>query len=303
MSVKSEDGGLVALPTSLKEAITDLLRYTGLLYGREKAGKTTFMSSFPEALFLSTEPGTKGLRIFEYNAEKGGCKNWALVRQAVDLLEQTTKFKTVIIDTVDRAYDMCLDWTCEELNIPYPGKTSSGKEDFGASWREVRMEFMSICHRIIQTGRGLWFTSHSKEETINSRSGNEYMRIFPTMSGQARRTVEALVDFFFYVEYVQDADGNRQRVIITEGDEVVWAGAREIDSDQQIALPRFLPMLKRGGFEMLQAAFDGEDVGLDERTLKPTPSATKAIKKFLNVAALDAEQKGGRKKVRRQRRA
>jgi len=274
------------LPDEKKEAITDLLQYTLLLYGREKIGKSTFLSSYPDTLFLTTEPGTKGLEIFEYNHESGGCKNWKLLKAAVDLLEKTDRFKTVVIDTVDRAYDMCMEYICrEKLGIDHPSE-----EAYGKGWAAVRSEFMTTVHRILQTGRGLCFTSHAKEVSIKPQGGEEYTRITPTMSGQARGVVEALVDLFFYVEYIRSSAGTTERVIITEGDEVIWAGAREIGAP----LPRFIPLTKEGGFEILQAAFNGEDVGLDPKTLVPTATASSVVKKFF--------RKAGKEEARRPRR-
>ena len=285
------------LPTERKEVETELLRYTGLIYAREKFGKTTYLASFPEMLFLTTEPGTKGLSIYEYNAEDGGCRNWALVRAAVDLLEKTKEFKCVCFDTVDRAYDMCLDWVCKTRNIEYPGTDEYGQQDYGKSWKAVKQEFLSIVHRILQTGRGLYFTSHAREQEIKTRSGDKYTRIYPTMSNQARAVVEALVDFFFYGEYMRAPDGSTKRVLITEGDEVVWAGAREIGQP----LPRFIPMTARGGYDILQAAFDGEDVGLDPETLLPRRSATPAIKKFFAQARVSKPAAKPRKKISRRK--
>lgn len=269
------------------------------MYGREKIGKTTFFASYPDALFLSTEPGTKGQRIFEYNAEDGGCKNWKLIRAAVDQLEKTDRFKAVVFDTVDRAYDMCLDYVCEERNIEYPGQDEYGQEDFGKSWRAVKQEFLGIVHRILQTGRGVCFTSHAKETLVRSKSGDRYTRIFPSMGNQARAVVEALVDLFFYADYMRATDGTVQRVLITEGDEMIWAGSREIDHE----LPRLIPLTKKGGFDILQSAFKGEDVGLDPATLMPTRTASEAVRKFYQRIRADAVKNKTSKPATKERRA
>lgn len=269
-----------------------MLEYKILLYGREKIGKTTWFASFPDTLFLSTEPGTKGLEIYEYNSEDGGCKNWELIRAAVDLLEANPgRFKLVVFDTVDRAYDMCLDYVCRMRNIEYPGEDESGREDYGKSWRAVKQEFKSIVHRIAQSGHGIGFTSHAREQEIKSRSGDRYTRIYPSMSNQARATVEALVDLFFYADYMRAPKGGTQRVVVTEGDEIVWAGARETGNP----LPRFIPLTSQGGFEILQAAFKGEDVGLDPTTLLPARTSSAAVKKFFQGAILKENEKQKRK--------
>jgi len=270
--------GLPGLPTERKKPETDPLRYTLLLYGREKIGKTTWLASFPGAIFFSTEPGTKGLPIFEYNSDDGGCRSWEILRHGVKLLEQdTSKFKTVVIDTADRAYELCMDYVCKSLGIPHPGEDIGGKKDYGRSWKEIKKEFTSVLHRILQTGRGLVLTSHAKEETFRSRSGEEFTRIHPSMPGQARSVVESLVDLFFYCEYMRAPDGSTKRVIITSGDEVVFAGHRSLDG---VSLPHLIPMTKEGGFNLYALAFAGKDVGLDPKTLLPSKTAPETIKKF-----------------------
>jgi len=279
--------GSLQLPTAKKKKNENLMEYTILIYGREKIGKTTLFSSFPDALFLATEPGTKGLEIFEFNHEDGGVKNWEIFRRAVDLLEGTDDFSNVVIDTVDRAYDMCLDWTCEKHGIEYPGTDAAGKEDFGKSWRAIKDEFLVQIHRILQTGRGLCFTSHAKEETIKTRSGISYDRIYPTMSGQARKVIEALVDFFFYAEYVRDRDGNTRRILITQGDETVWAGARASMGEN---FPRFLPIEKEGGFETIKRAFEGKYHGINPDELIPAKNTMGPAKVLINKAKARKER-------------
>lgn len=282
-SEEEEDStpGVLALPTRPKEPDTDLSHYTLLVYGREKIGKTTLFASFPEAVFFSTEPGTKGLRIFELNADDGGVRNWDIFRQGVDLLEANPgQFKNVIIDTVDRAYDMCLDWVCRTRGIEYPGTDANGKEDYGKSWRAVKEEFTDQIHRILQTGRGVCFSSHANEVDIRSRNGESYTRICPSMSGQARKVIEALVDLFFYAEYVRDIDGNTRRILICEGDETIWAGARATVTE---SFPRFLP-LEKNGYKVIRDAFLGKHEGIAASEIMPGKATTETGKQYIRKA-------------------
>ena len=275
-----------SLPTAPKEQDTDISHYTTLIYGREKIGKTTLMSSFPDALFLSTEPGTKGLKVFEFNAENGGITSWDVFRAAVDLLEKDrTRFKTIVIDTADRAYDMCLDWVCDTMKIEYPGHDSNGTEDFGKSWRAVKMEFLECIHRIAKTGRGICFTSHAKETEFKTKSGEKYTRIFPSMSSQARTVIEAIVDMFFYAEYVRDPSGETKRILICQGDDTIWAGARATVGG---VFPQFLPMKAKDGYVVIRDAFMGKLVGIDPATLVPARTTTETAKKLIVKAKTKA---------------
>ena len=290
--------GHLALPTKMKEVEVDFLRYIILVYGREKIGKTTLFSQFPDILFAATEPGTKGIKVFEFNHEDGGVKDWSIFQEMVKLLTTTKhNFKGVCIDTADRAYDMCLDWVCANRGIEYPGQTSTGEEDYGKSWRAVKTEFTEQIHILHQAGLGVYFTSHAKETTIKTRSGDKYTRIFPSMSNQARTVVEALVDFFFYAEYIKTDQGT-SRILICEGDETIWAGAR---SSLAGVFPQFLPLLREGGFRVLEEAFNGTYTGLDPEWLKPSRATSETADKFLKGARVKAVRqlplKGGSKKI------
>lgn len=282
------------LPTERKKVVTDVSKYTLLLYGREKVGKTTVCSQWPDALFLTTEPGTKGLPIFEKEISL-----WSDMRKAVRALEKdSSRFKTVIIDTVDQAYNMCMAHVCEELGIDYPGEDDQGREDYGKSWRDVRTEFADVTARIIRTGRGLIFTSHARERSIRGRSGETYDRIFPSMSKQARDVVEALVDMFFYCDYARDARGRTVRIFITQGDEVVFAGHRSIAGR---TFPPILPMLQEGTYEMFQAALNGEYTGLDPTTLLPSRQTLEPAARRLKTLSRAARSKKKEEKKKRKR--
>ncbi len=94
---------MLKLPTRPKSEVVNLLDCLILVYGREKIGKTALFAQFPKVLFLTTEPGTKGLPIMEVD-----CPNWKTVLDAVNSLERLGKegvkkhYSFVVMDTADR---------------------------------------------------------------------------------------------------------------------------------------------------------------------------------------------------------
>jgi len=255
----------VTLPTTRKKADSSIQHYKGLLYGREKIGKTTLLSRAKDTLFLTTEPGTEGLEIFEITID-----TWTDMMKAVrDLEEDKSRFQMIVVDTADRAYDKCLDKVCRDLGIDYPGENAEGSIDYGKSWRAVRMEFLKAMHRIIATGRGLWLTSHAKEEEIRPKGSRPFSRIYPSMSKQARQTIEAFVDIVLYAEKVRDSEGHVRRVLICEGDETVFAGARA-----PAQFPPILPMEAADGWSVIERGWLGQHPGLDPASLKPIEKVT-----------------------------
>lgn len=291
---------VLKLPTEPKTADLDPAKFTGLLHGREKVGKTTFLSQFPDVLFLTTEPGTKGLEIFEMPI--GG---WSLpnreespygMLQVVKALETEKRFQTVVIDTVDLAYNMCLKHVCKRLDIPYPGEDEVGDPDYGKSWAAVRDEFTDIVARILRTERGLWFISHSKEREIKSRSGERYNKIGPSLSGQAAGVIEPLVDIIFYADYMRTTDGHTIRVLVCEGDETVVAGHRETAGE----FPPLLPLPRRDAYDTYVRAFRGEHPGLDASLLRGAKTTSPTLRAHVQRLArgLGKEEKGKKKAKR-----
>lgn len=275
---------ITALPTEVSEASHNFDEYSLLIYGREKIGKSTLFASFPDCLFLSTEPGLKGFNVFKLDI-----RTWKDMQEAAKLLAKGGhNFKRVVIDTVDLAYDYCMDFVCDSLSISYPGESASGENDWGKSWKLVKKEFVSVIHQIAKSGVGIAFTSHATESEIKTPTGEKYNRVYPSMSSQCRGVIEGLVDFFFYCEYVRDAQAQVQRVIITHGDETLWAGCREGAVDD---FPPILPMLQRDGYQMLVEAFHGRHKGVDPSTLlthRTTAKATGKILAKLKTEAINA---------------
>jgi len=275
-----KEEGVLSLPTSVNVPDENIQHYGLLLYGIPGVGKTTLASQFPKAIFFNTEPGSKGLAVFEFNAENGGVKDWKTLLAGINLLEKNPKqFSTIIIDTGDRAYDMCLDYVCSEKGIEYPGKDAAGKDDYGKSWRAVKMEFLEVIHRIKRIGMGLVITSHVTELTLTTRSGFEYHKIAPSMSKQARDTIVAVMDFVFCAENVQTIQGKRQRVLICHGDEHVLAKSRQIPGGGEF--PQFLPLSKTEGYKLIESTFKGNDHGINPQSIMVSQNTTKAAADML----------------------
>lgn len=258
---------LPGLPTVPTEPEDDVRKYVVMLYGQAGIGKTSAAAEWPGALFLATEPGTKGLKRYEYNADGGGVTSWELFRAAIDLLIEDggKQFKTAVIDTFDGAYDLCMDYTCRNLGIPAISEDRHGKQDrSGKGWTALRHEFHGQIERLQQAGIGLVLTSHQKIVSVEAASGAEYDFIQPSCSGQALGVARKVTDVILYCEYVREFAWEGQeidRLMITQGDELVLAKARGPH------WPKYLPMPPGGVFETIKAAFAGEHPGLPAREI------------------------------------
>ena len=242
-------------------------RYVTLIYGQSGVGKTTAAASYPSNVFISTEPGTKGLKRYEFNAENGGITSWELFVEAVDILviDKCKQFKTVTVDSINRLYDFCMEYQCRILGIDHISENQNGKTDrSGKGWTELRKEFTYQLNRLISAGYGLVLTSHVKLTTITSSAGTEYDLIQPSMTGQALDVIRSITDCIFYAEFVKSAgSANDKRILIVQGDELVLAKAR----GENWGDTKYLPLRKDNAYEIIKSAFEGKIRGINPQDI------------------------------------
>lgn len=176
--------------TSIKphEVSRDLSGYSVLLYGTPKSGKTTTASKFPKALVFAFEKG--------YSAIPGimamPVNSWREFRSfMVDLKDEETQamYKTIVIDTVDIAYDYCTDYILNQN-----GADTMKDIPYGAGYGMVMREFDKCIRKILQMGYGLVLISHAQDVTLKDEAGNEYQQLMPTLDKRGRLVCERTCD-------------------------------------------------------------------------------------------------------------
>ena len=103
----------------------DLSGYITYIYGRGGIGKTTIATKAPQALLLATEKG--------YNALPGvlpfDVTSWSDIKQILRELKKPAvkeRYKTIIVDTVDLAGDMCEKYICSQNDVEKIGEIPYG---------------------------------------------------------------------------------------------------------------------------------------------------------------------------------
>ena len=114
----------------------DLSGYITFIYGPAKVGKTTLATQMPSALLLAFERG--------YNAIPGvmaqDVNTWGEMKQIYRELkkpEVQEVYKTIVVDTVDIAADLCQKYICNQLGIDNMGDGGWGTN----SWSKYKKEF------------------------------------------------------------------------------------------------------------------------------------------------------------------
>ena len=218
-------------PTPVKQDPRDLIT---VIYGPPKIGKSTFCAQADGALFIATEPGLNHLEVSQVPVQ-----SWSELGQvAAEVAGGKHDFRTVVVDTMDVAYEMCLEHVCAKHGIEHPGDMPHGK-----GWGLVTSEFKRVISKLARLPYGLILTSHTKNVEEQTRTG-EYIRTVPSLGGKAGEAVRAMADVILYA--TTDAEGNR--IIQTKPHRDYIAG------DRTGTLPDPLPL----DYTKFAAAFKGK---------------------------------------------
>lgn len=203
------------LPTKLSVPRRELQDYVVFLYGPPKIGKTTFASCFPETFFIMCEPGGHALRIYKKEP-----KNWKGVLAYIDLLEEGNhSFKTVVLDTVDSAFQMCQKHVMEKNAVEHPSDLEWGK-----GWSLVETAWTMGIQRLMRLDMGLVLLSHAREKEVKERGHQAYHQTFPSLPERALGAVGKSADIWALYRYNSEAESGRE--ILVKGNERTFAGTR-----------------------------------------------------------------------------
>lgn len=261
---------------------TDLSSYTTLIYGNSKAGKTTLAHKLfgQEALILAFEKGYKGLS----GALAIDVKSWEDLTRDKKVTDPKTKeikkipsinkqlknpqvqekYKVLIIDVVDKMWDMCAKQVCSDegvddlTDIPWGRGTKLCEDKFQAQL----LEWQNL-------GYGLFFISHAvdKKMEVKDPSGviREMTKFTPTVNKRAYGVVSKLVDNIFFCYLSLGEDGKEQRKIFSRETLVYHAGSRFAN------LPSELPMDAGIIKKAMSEAIEKEELTTNENS-KDTPT-------------------------------
>ena len=202
------------------EVSRDLKGYTVLFFGEPKSGKTTTAAKFPKALILAFEIGY--LAIPGVMAQP--ITKWSEFKQALKQLKDEKvqeQFETIVIDTVDIAYDLCEKYICNLNSV-----SAIGDMPFGKGYAAAKKEFDEALRSIPQMGYGLVMISHSQDKTFKDEDGHEYQQIVPTLANQPRLVVDRMSDIIGYAHPVQEKDGSTHTILYMRGTPRFVAGSR-----------------------------------------------------------------------------
>jgi len=186
----------------------DLSGYITFIYGPPKVGKTTLATQMPKPLLLAFERG--------YNAIPGiiaqDVVTWGEMKQVFRELkkpEVQAVYKTIVVDTVDVAADLCQKYICSQLGIDNMGDGGWGTN----SWAKYKKEFEDVFRGLTMMGYAVVFISHSKTGVDKDQTGREFGYTKPTTQSSALQIIENMADLYAYAHTYLNSDGEEKRVL------------------------------------------------------------------------------------------
>ena len=127
-----------------------------VVYGPEGIGKSTFASHFPKPVFIDTEGSTNGMDVDRTQKPT----SWELLNSYVKEIAGSKKYRTIVIDTIDWAEQLCINSICDKHN-------KTGIEDFGYGngyvyEREEFGRFLNLLQEVVDSGINVVLTAHAQ---------------------------------------------------------------------------------------------------------------------------------------------
>lgn len=184
-----------------------------VIYGPEGIGKSTFASQFPDPLFIDTEGSTNNLDV----ARADRPTSWNMLKGQIEYIGQHKPCKTLVIDTIDWAEQLCINEVCASHN-------KNGIEDFGFGNGYVyeKEEFGRLLNRLsdlTDVGINVVLTAHAQLRKFSQPDEfGEYdrweLKLGKKTGSQISPLVKEWADMVLFANYktvavAADKDGNK----------------------------------------------------------------------------------------------
>ena len=210
------------------------------IYGASFTGKTTMCDSAPNPLNLNTDgniefvsmPFVKiGDQVTVEGRQTKKVFGWEVLKDAITELQKTADsngFKTIIIDLVEDAYEMCRLYMYNKLGIEHES------DDTFRAWDKVRTEFLSTMREFFNLPYEnlIIISKEDMSRDITRRSGDKVTQIKPNLQDKISVKLAGMVDIV--VRTVVEDDGKHTLQFKTS--EVVFGGGR-LTNIKQTTIP------------------------------------------------------------------
>lgn len=240
-----------------------------VIYGPEGIGKSTFASHFPEPIFIDTEGSTKEIDVARFKKPI----SWIMLLEQIQYVcEHPECCKTLVIDTIDWAEQMCIEAICAKHH-------KDGLESFGYGngYVYVKEEFGRFLNRledVIEAGINVVLAAHAQirkfEQPNEMGAYDRYeLKLGKKTSSQTSPLVKEWADMLLFANYkiysvAADDQGKKHKA--QGGSRVVYTSHHPCwDAKNRYGLPEEIPM----DYDVIRPIIEGE--GPVKQPAKRTP--------------------------------
>jgi phage nucleotide-binding protein len=218
---------MATLPSNKRRSAEAPSRRTMFLYGAPFSGKTTFADSAPDPLMLNTDGNAvyvtaPYVSIQDEVMVMGRITKrkfaWEVLKEYIEELEKgQNEFKTIVLDLVNDAYEMCRLYMYDKLGITHES------DDTFRAWDKVRTEFLSTMRRVIHLPyENIILIAHEDgTKDLTKKSGEKLTSVRPKIQDKVCDSLAGMVGFVGRC-YVDDG----KHLLSIKTDEVVYGGGR-----------------------------------------------------------------------------
>lgn len=248
-----------------------------VIYGPEGIGKSTFAARFPDPVFIDTEGSTKDMDVARFER----ASSWAMLMEQIRYVVKNPDLcKTLVIDTIDWAEQMCVADLCAKN-----GK--KGIEDFGYGngyvyAKEEFGRFLNLLEDVVERGIHVVLTAHAQlrkfEQPDEMGSYDRWeLKLGKKTASQTSPLVKEWADMVLFANYktmVYNVDGQGAQ----KGKNKVQGGKRVMytthhpcwDAKNRYGLADEVPF----DYEVIASVIDGRGTAAVQTEPQATPVAT-----------------------------
>lgn len=212
--------------------------------GNNGVGKTTFAASFPKALILDLEDGSKHIDIARIGAEN--LSTLASVQSALtELVGGNHQFQTVVIDSIESLEGLIFDAVCAEGKVDSIEKYDGGYGKGYSRARELMRDLFTHFKALQAKGITVILIAHTQTKTHTDPATNQtYDRIIMRANDKMAALIRDLSDNVLFVTYkVFTTEKNGKTKVFGDGQRVMYTQWRPgFDAKNRLDLPLELPL-------------------------------------------------------------
>lgn len=226
-----KDDSEVSLPTQAGIEQQDMRKLYWIVYGPPGVGKSTFLASAKDVLFLTTDSGHKFIK-----SMNKPIKDWPMFKKYVKMIVQDQPDYTAIcLDNVDGIAKMCRKYVCEKRGIEHQSDEKWGKAfDLTASEFETELMKLTFLQKY-----GLFFISHSSTKDVKTTFGEKTFTE-PTIPKQFYKIIAPIADVIAYygLDGKLDDEGHQLRRMYFQPSENLEAKDRTTCLPESLKIPK-----------------------------------------------------------------